>query len=163
MRNDPVLMHYGVKGMKWRKGRKTPEQGIGNVENVRNVYDERQKQIAKKRKQAANALNRGASNAQGSAKVEKKKKIYKASVGTSIRSGATIHELDTKEKVKNAKNDIAYGAQNVTTGIQRRRADALGKPRLDQEIVKGAKPPKIEFDVPVPGTKKKVKVKKVKY
>lgn len=32
MRNDPILMHYGVKGMKWRK-----RKGIGLKEGVQNA------------------------------------------------------------------------------------------------------------------------------
>lgn len=141
------LIHMGVKGMKWRKGRKTPiTDTVRNLhdERQKQIDDERQKQIDAKRKQAANALSKGISVANVSAKKAKKDEIYKKATSSAIRSGIHVRQLDSK-------------------GLKRVQVKAKEPNKLDQEIVKGAKPPKIEFDAPVPGTKKKVKVKKVKY
>lgn len=73
MRNDPILMHYGVKGMRWRK----KKSGIGlqertddytpprkNKMKVTNQFLERQKQINKARAQkgiesTTEAFNKG--------------------------------------------------------------------------------------------------------
>lgn len=73
MRNDPILMHYGVKGMKWRK----KKSGLGlqertddytpprkNKMKVTNQFLERQKQINKVRAQkgiesSTDAFNKG--------------------------------------------------------------------------------------------------------
>lgn len=84
MRNDPILMHYGVKGMKWRKRKsvglkagiqnaskpnpvtlgagKGAEEGKKTVKYT-NLYNERHKQLNEKRKQASDAFNRGIANA----------------------------------------------------------------------------------------------------
>ena len=53
MRNDPILMHYGVKGMKWRhrKGGVGAAEGISNNPNAGNTststYTDRQKSKVK--------------------------------------------------------------------------------------------------------------------
>lgn len=68
---DNSLTHFGVKGMKWKKGRKTPEQKpMSYADRLRAQYEQKQAKI-----EAAKAAK--AAKAKTAAKVSKSKSIGK--------------------------------------------------------------------------------------
>lgn len=127
------LIHMGVKGMKWRKGRKTPI-----TDTVTNLHDARQKQIDAKRNKATNAFNKGLANAKNKATVEKGKKSVKSGMKSGLDSpGGMSREYFEELKANSQKNKYPEGfhteSGNDTTKSKLRSTS--------KEIVKGAKPP----------------------
>ena len=90
MRNDPILMHYGVKGMRWRhrKGSVGAAEGISNNPNAGNTststYADRQK--------------------------SKVKNVYKR----------RLEQLQERHKVGKTTEDVSKGADKLRKELGRR-------------------------------------------
>lgn len=73
--DDNSLTHFGIKGMKWKKGRKTPEQKpMSFADRIRAQYEQEQAKIAAE-KQAAEAKKAATATRVKNAKSLGKKKL----------------------------------------------------------------------------------------
>lgn len=103
-----VLMHYGIKGMKWRRRKSALYKGA--EEGVTNVYSARQKQLSAQRgASAADALSKSIKNAKKATekpssklRPKTKKSNIVDGVNAGISAGTGLRNIGSKKGSKSS-------------------------------------------------------------
>lgn len=103
--DDDSLTHFGIKGMKWKKGRKTPEQKpMSFADRIRAQYEQEQAKIAAEKE------------------AQKAKEARKAATATRVRKAKSLG----KKKLRQYAKAVARG----NYGNGRARVQALRKRKV---------------------------------
>lgn len=163
MRNDPILMHYGVKGMKWRhrKGGVGAVEGIRNSHNTGNTststYTDRPK--SKIRKDPTWYINL---HAKRMSKLYNKGISYPKVTKEEVLEEEKLEEKKLKEKTlkeKTLKEDTAKGKTRSSNAIAKGAGVGLIKPNPSMKQKMDAKREQGKYDLgPFKPKKKKGKL-----
>ena len=163
MRNDPILMHYGVKGMKWRhrKGGVGAAEGIRNSHNTGNTststYTDRPK--SKIRKDPTWYINL---HAKRMSKLYNKGISYPKVTKEEVLEEDKLEEKKLKEKTlkeKTLKEDTAKGKTRSSNAIAKGAGVGLVKPNLSMKQKMDVKREQGKYDLgPFKPKKKKGKL-----